>query len=301
MKQNNHPRISVILPIYNRGDYIAEAIESVIVQTFTDFEIIVIDDGSTDGTAGVIKSFSDSRIRYIYQSNCGRSNARNQAFSVANGQYIAFLDSDDLYLPNKLELQVRYLDTHPSVGMVYTSAYCIDKNGSLLDDSYKATVSGWIYEDVAFYVPVTITLPTVMVRYEVFDQVGGFDERMERFEDTDLWRRVSKEFIIEAIPEFTCKLRTHDNNALVAQNPRKLETAIYYYINKIFSEDRSISHKIRCQGASELYYYYAMALFSVSSIYYGVKLITKSICYKPRTVFRLLYSGFTFLSQRGNN
>jgi glycosyltransferase involved in cell wall biosynthesis len=295
---DHRPKVSVIIPTYNHKKFISEAIQSVLDQTFRDFELIIIDDGSTDGTANVVNSFSDGRIKYVYQSNCGRSYARNRALNIASGRYITFLDSDDLYLPDKLQLQVDFLDTHPEFGMVYTSAYCMDEAGILLNDSYMATVSGQIYKDIAFYVPVTITLPTVMARREVFDKVGGFDEKMERFEDTDMWRRIAKEYLVGAIPDFTCKLRTHSDNALSGQDPRKIEAAIKFYINKIFSEDSSISLEIRRNGASKLYYHYAIALFSVPARVVGLKLLLISISFDRIPSRRLLYVGYCLLLRR---
>ncbi len=287
--------VSVIIPTYNREEYIGEAIQSVLGQTFTDFEIIIIDDGSTDKTADVVKSLSDDRVRYIYQENRGRSNARNHGLKIAAGRYIAFLDSDDLYLPDKLELQVAYLDTHPEVGMVYTSAYCINAEGVLLSESYRACVSGWIYNNIAFYVPVTVTLPTVMARREVFDRVGGFDEEMERFEDTDMWRRISKVFPIGAISDFTCKLRTHGGNALSEQAPRVIEAAVVHYIEKVFSEDHSIDIMILRKGASALCFFYARALLTIpSAVAQGRKLLFKSIRYAPSTIYRVLFLGYYF-------
>src|SRR5690606_33457597 len=124
--------------------------------------------------------------------------------------YIAFLDSDDTYLPQKLAAQVDYLDARPDVDMVYTSAISVDEAGRPLDvQAYRAQDAGDIHHLVAFFLPLTITLPTVMVRRTVMERVGGFDVHMERFEDTDLWRRIAKFHRIGAMPEATCHLRTH--------------------------------------------------------------------------------------------
>lgn len=289
------PIVSIIIPTYNREELIGESIQSVLDQTFRDFELIVIDDGSTDGTNDIVRSFSDNRINYIHQKNSGRSSARNRALKIACGSYITFLDSDDLYLPDKLQTQVDFLNAHPEYGMVYTSAYCIDEKGRLLNSLYEATVSGDIYKDIAFYIPVTITLPTVMARREVFDKVGGFDEKMERFEDTDMWRRIAKEFPIGALPYFTCKLRTHKGNTLVGQNPQKIESALDYYINKILVEDNLISLESRKNGASELYYHYALAILTLPSVAIGIRLLLKSISYAKYPLRRFLYVCYSLL------
>ncbi len=254
------PKVSVIVATYNREKYLKEAIISVLEQTYCDFEIIVIDDGSTDNTHIMIESFQDPRLRYIKQENHGRSHARNVGLHLSKGQYIAFLDSDDLYLMHKLALQISYLDTHPKVGMIYTSAYCIDDNGNFISHQYKAKVSGSIYHKIAFFIPVTITLPTVMLRRNIILKAGGFDEKMYRFEDTDLWRRISKITPIDAIDVYTCKLRTHAGNDIKMQNAQQLVNAVHYYVAKILNEDKKTNLLLFNWRIGGLYYYYAHAL-----------------------------------------
>jgi len=261
------PLVSVIIPTYNRAKYIEESIRSVLAQTYTNLEVVVVDDGSTDDTEIIISSIVDSRLRYIHQPNCGRSNARNHALSIASGKYITFLDSDDLFLPNKIELQVAYLKSHPGVGMVYTSAHCINDQGEMLAHKYLASVSGFIYESIAFFTPVTITLPTVMTYKAIMDHVGSFDENLHRFEDTDMWRRISKSYRIDAMQEYTCKLRTHDDNSLLNQCPDQIASALEYYSNKIIRDDGEISLKIRKKGLAALYRYYGYALMTVPQFY----------------------------------
>jgi glycosyltransferase involved in cell wall biosynthesis len=281
--------VSVIIPTFNRARFIASAIQSVLAQTYQSFEVIVVDDGSTDDTKSIVSEFTDARVHYIYQSNHGRSNARNHALKVAQGRYIAFLDSDDLYMPGKLAMQVEYLETHSEVGMIYTSAVCVDEDGNRLPHTYEATVSGDIYKHIAFFTPVTITLPTVVVRKEVFASVGGFDENMHRFEDTDMWRRISKKYSIDALPIYTCELRTHDDNALLSQDPNKISIGLKYYVEKIFREDGNFGVSLLRRGAARIYFYYGGALFKVPQWRkFGVRLLMSSFCYSP---FGFLRSG----------
>lgn len=255
--------VSVIIPTYNRGHLIEASIRSVLEQTYTNLELILVDDGSTDNTAEVAGLFSDPRFHYVQQPNRGRSNARNHALSLVKGKYITFLDSDDLYLPNKIEIQVDYLKNNPGTGMVYTSAHCINEQGEMIKHKYEATVSGLIYESVAFFSRVTITLPTVMTYKNIMDSVGGFDEKMHRFEDTDMWRRISKNFRIDAMPDYTCLLRTHDDNSLLNQDPDKITSALDYYAKKILKEDIEVPTAVWKRGLGDLYFYYAKALKSV--------------------------------------
>lgn len=281
------PRVSVIIPTYNRAQYILEAIESVLSQDYPNFEVIVVDDGSTDHTAELIGTVNDSRLRYIRQQNQGRSSARNRALAIANGDFITFLDSDDLYLPRKIALQVEYLLKHPETGMIYTSAHCIDDDGNMLQHKYEATVSGMIYEQIAFFQPVTITLPTVMTRRQVLDRIGGFDEKMHRFEDTDMWRRISKSYRIDALPVFSCKLRTHDDNSLRNQNPSQIVDALNYYSQKIAKEDIDINPNIRNWGLARLYRYYGAAMMTVPAMVpTGVTLMRTALKFDGQFIFR---------------
>lgn len=277
------PAVSVILPTYNRAAFLGEAVASVLAQSFRNFELIIIDDGSSDSTAEVVCSFIDPRLVFLQQENRGRSAARNRALGMARGRYIAFLDSDDVYLEDKLERQIAYMERRPDVDMIYTSAYCIDERGNLLEGrNYVATVEGNIYEEVAFFQPVTITLPTVMVRREVIENVGGFDEAMDRFEDTDLWRRIAKKHRIGIIKEPTCRLRTHTDNTLRSQDPAKIIAAIEYYVAKIFQEDADMDAAFLRRGASLLYEYYGLAFVSVPAWrHHGFALLRKSILSCP--------------------
>lgn len=259
------PLVTVIIPTFNRANFIVDAVQSVLNQTFNNFELIVVDDGSTDDTRIRLARLSDPRLTYVWQENKGRSSARNVALRLAVGTYIAFLDSDDLYLPDKLETQVGYLNGHPEVGMIYTSAYCIDQFGQRLPGNYRASVSGNIYKHIAFFRPVTITLPTVMVRKEIIHAAGPFDEAMERFEDTDMWRRIAKITPIHGIDVVTCALRTHADNELKGQNPEKISNSISYYSEKILKEDREYyGAKVR-MGIASLNMYYAKAFATIPS------------------------------------
>ena len=297
----NIPLVSVILPTFNRGIYILEAINSVLSQTLQNFELIVVDDGSTDNTRSVLESIRDERVICIYQGNRGRSAARNKAIHHSRGKYIAFLDSDDLYLPDKLLIQTRFLELNPAIHMVYTDAACIDEAGRSINNfTYKASASGRIYADVAFFLPVTITLPSVMMRREVLVVAGYFDERMDRFEDTDLWRRVSKLFEVAAMPTTTVKVRTHSDNTLASQDPENIISSINYYLAKIDAEDRDISWLIKAAGASRLLRYYSYAFSSLPQFkaYAQALELRASQFFKPLiSIVIPVYNGSDYLAE----
>lgn len=292
-REKECPVVSIVIPTYNRAEFIGAAIASVLGQSYGCLELIVIDDGSTDETAQVVGSFRDPRLRFVRQENQGRSAARNCAIRMTRGRYIAFLDSDDEYMQDKLLLQVAYMDSHPEVGMIYTSAQCINAAGDMLEGHvYEATVGGDIYRDVAFFRPVTITLPTVMLRREVLDTVGLFDEVMERFEDTDLWRRIAKRFYVGVIESPTCRLRTHNQNHLLSQNPDQIAAAIDYYVGKIFREDVDMDPTFLKRGASGLFEYYGKAFVSVAGWRLrGIVLLGHAILLSPGRVVHVMLAG----------
>ena len=201
------PRVSVIIPTYNRSDLLKDAIASVLSQNYSDYEIIIVDDGSTDDTQAVVSSYKSPKIIYFFQNNCGRSAARNSGISLARGEYIAFLDSDDIFMPNKLELQTSFLDAHTSYGMVYSYANNVDENRQFLTHHYDGNLSGQIYPDMLFIRNNFITTPTVMVRAKILSELGGFDVKMHMCEDLDLWRRIARKYKVMQLTEALAHVR----------------------------------------------------------------------------------------------
>jgi len=127
-----NPKVSVILPTFNRAAYLPDAIESVLCQTFRDFELVIVDDGSTDNTRQIVQMYPDKRIRYRFKQNGGIASALNCGIKQSTGTYLARLDSDDVFLPEKLAYQVACLDANPDCGLVYTQAYNMDEKGNVL-------------------------------------------------------------------------------------------------------------------------------------------------------------------------
>jgi len=200
---NPLPLISVIIPVYNAADYLAPAIDSVLAQTYPAIEIIVIDDGSTDGSTEVSRLYTE-KIRYIRQTNQGVSAARNRGILEARGEYIAFLDADDTFFPDKITRQMEVFDRYPEVGGV--GASFIVKSGDrelrfpALGTLFSEGTKCGILEDVfkhldpgnVFAVPL---LPTsVIVRKCVFDKVGGFRTDLKIGEDHELWARIAAHY-----------------------------------------------------------------------------------------------------------
>ncbi|MBW2039707.1 MAG: glycosyltransferase [Deltaproteobacteria bacterium] len=192
------PRVSVIIPTHNRKDFLLEAMDSVFAQTYGDFELVVVDDGSTDGTGEALKRYGD-RLIYTYQANQGVSAARNRGIELVRGEFIAFLDSDDLWLPKKLQMQVAFMDQHPEAQICYTDEIWIRRGVRVNPKKKHAKYSGWIYSHC---LPLCIiSLSSALMRRGLFAQVGAFDPRLPVCEDYDLWLRVASRFPVFLIPQ----------------------------------------------------------------------------------------------------
>jgi len=192
--------VSVIIPTFNRGYIVAEAIESVLSQTYRDFEIIVVDDGSTDNTREVLEPYRD-RIRYFYQENKGVAGARNKGIEESRGAFIAFLDSDDIWLPEKLERQRQLFDHCPELGLVYTRFWRVYYGGQKkkLEPKDKYLKKGYIYPQVLF--TYLIWAGSVMARKDCFNRVGRFNTSLPLVQDRDMWLRIAREFKISFVNE----------------------------------------------------------------------------------------------------
>ena len=199
------PKISVIIPTYNRSRLIRRCIDSVLHQTFQDFEIIVVDDGSTDNTKEILSAYGNS-IRYFFQHNWGPSRARNAGIDQARGDYITFLDSDDFFQKTNLGKKILSLEDKPSMGWTYSDCQYIDENGEYINRGSQRhkyanrKVSGKIFEEL-LYKRNFIATDTVMIKKSVLEDVGRFDEKICSLEDYDLWLRVSAKYPVHLINE----------------------------------------------------------------------------------------------------
>ena len=199
------PKVSVVIPTYNRADLLPRAVNSVLAQTYQDYEIIIVDDCSPDDTQDVAAKFSDRRIRFVrHERNRGVSAARNTGIEYARGEYIAFLDDDDEWLPMKLKEQVEVIEaSSEKVGLVYGWMDTIeDSSGRRLPET-RNTMAGDISEDMlAMNFPATTSV--LLARTSAARQVGGFDESMAIYEDPDFIFRISERYQVEVLPQGRC-------------------------------------------------------------------------------------------------
>ena len=223
------PQVSVIIPTYNRAAYLADAIRSVEAQNYRDIETIVADDGSTDNTAEVMARFG-SRVTYLRLDHHGLpATTRNAGLRASHGEFVAFLDSDDLFLPGKLELQLATFDAHPEAELVYSNGHFFrdipnEPIGELLDG--LPSPSGNVFAELLC--GNFVFTPTVLVRRTCLDSVGVFDERPDFFavEDYDLWLRIAAQFPVIYAPGKVAAVRRHQHNIsrdVVAMNERVIQ------------------------------------------------------------------------------
>ncbi len=213
-------KVSVMIPTHNYGRYLGEAIQSVLAQTFADIEVIVVDDGSTDNTREVVGSFKDSRVRYIYQENRGVSAAQNTAIKAAEGEFVAGLGGDDIWLPEKLELELSMLNSHPEAALVCSDAYVFDSaTGAILGRRWHdKPFHYWVDPARAARQPLRellargcfIAPQAMLVRRVVFAEVGYFDESLVTHEDWDLFVRIVCRYPINTLDVPLVKIRAHE-------------------------------------------------------------------------------------------
>jgi len=189
----NRAQVSAVIPVHNCERYIEDAIKSVLAQTYPVHEIVVVDDGSTDGTRQVLEPYM-GKIRYFHQPQRGVAAARNTGITNASGEFIAFLDADDLWLPEKLQLQMDYLQRHPECGLVYSDMKTFDEHG-IIHESVKSWLnmsppSGWIFKEL--FRETLFAADSTVFAIRCVKRVGPFDESLAVGEDYLMWLRIAR-------------------------------------------------------------------------------------------------------------
>lgn len=226
---------TVVIPSYNREKVVVRAINSVLNQTFQDFEIIVVDDGSKDNTEATIKGVNDSRVMYIRQENAGACVARNTGIQNARGKYVSFLDSDDVWFPLMLEKQLEQYKSDENVGCVYSRLQIVDGKGDI--HSFKEmNVYGDCYADVlrqGYMAPTSV----LSAKRECFDIVGLFDVSFPASQDDDMCFKLAKHYKVGLIPEVMASMNVEQINR-ISNNPKRVADGWWMLWNK-YEEDVS--------------------------------------------------------------
>jgi glycosyltransferase involved in cell wall biosynthesis len=239
MNTRSNPSISVIIPTYNRCWILKEAIDSVLSQEYTNFEVIVVDDGSDDATAALLSSYGDY-ITNIYQENRGVSTARNVGILMAKGDYIAFLDSDDMWLPDKLSCQVDFFQSHSEAAICQTDEIWIRNGVRVNPKSRHKKPSGMIFEPS---LQLCLVSPSaVMIQKNLFEEIGLFNEAFPACEDYDLWLRIGLYYPIYLIGlKMVVKRGGHDDQ--LSRNPGLDQYRIQSIVNILENHSLSASYR----------------------------------------------------------
>jgi glycosyltransferase involved in cell wall biosynthesis len=231
VKMENNPAVSIIIPTYNRSRLLTRAISSVLKQTYRDFELVIVDDASTDDTEKVVKSFNDKRIRYFrHDKNRGEAAARNTGIKVAAGDYIAYQDSDDEWLPEKLNKQVNLFATaSPETGVVYTGFWKTENHKrTYIPFSWVRQKNGDIHKELLK--GNFIGSPVALIKKECFNKAGLFDENLRNLVDWDMWLRISKHYHFRCIDEPLAIAHYDADN--ISDNPNSLIDALLLVLEK---------------------------------------------------------------------
>ncbi|WP_414566581.1 MULTISPECIES: glycosyltransferase family 2 protein [unclassified Anabaena] len=204
------PKVSVVIPAYNAMTYLPKTLESVLRQTFTDFEVLIINDGSSDCILDWSASVTDQRVKVISQENQGLSGARNTGIAQAQGEYIAFLDADDLWAPTKLEKQVRCFEDNPSVGLVHNWTILIDETDKPTGEQWSPHLEGNIWEQII--VINSVSSGAAIVRRCCFETIGVFARDLSGTADWDMWIRIAYRYPFAVIKEPLTLYRQHSQN-----------------------------------------------------------------------------------------
>ncbi|MGB0383494.1 MAG: glycosyltransferase [Ardenticatenaceae bacterium] len=246
------PKISVIIPVYNGEQTIQETIDSVLAQTFSDFELIVINDGSTDATLEIVTSIQDPRVKLFSYPNRGLSHSRNRGLTHARSDLVAFLDADDLWTADKLEAQRNALQANPQATVAYSWTDFIDEFGQSLGQGIHVTKNGHVLADLLEN-NFIVNGSNVLIHQDALISVGGFDESFVSAEDWDLWLRLAASYQFVCVPAAQVLYRR--TNYSMSANLPKLEAEALRALERAYSAAPDSLHYLKRHSLARFYKY----------------------------------------------
>lgn len=296
MKMKGSPLISIVTPTYNRANFLPEAIESVLSQDYENYELLIIDDGSTDNSKDVIEKYMDSKkIRYLYQSNSGQSVARNRGIEEANGDFICFLDSDNRWLPGKLSASVEAFERNPEADIVYGDVVLINEQGHEFSRKNMKRYSGKITTHLLK--DNCVSMNTTMSKTNSIRAVGGFSGQVKVADDYDLWLRLSAEYTYKYIPKLMADYRVMTNQ--ISSDKKRRFSSNEEIIRRFLVANPNLLSVSEQRDALNFFYTRAARHFSgtknfkLANKYFWKALSTK--VFAPRTWRALLRHLFNFV------
>jgi glycosyltransferase involved in cell wall biosynthesis len=276
-------KVSIIIPSYNCEKYLPVALESALQQTYQDFEIVIVDDGSRDTTRQIVDKYSkDSpdKIRYIYQDNQGLAVARNTGIKAAKGQLIALLDADDVWLPDRLQEGIRIMESDQNIGLVHANITRISEEGEIIGTPkrQKQFLTGSIFEHI-FLRKADIPCPTVLFRKECCNRVGLFDPNLARLgcEDRDLWLRIAQKYKIVYVDKVLALYRMRSGS--MSDNRQIMMEARCYVVDKFCPN--GVNVRLRKLALARIYRDLGDELLLVSDFDTAKKQYLQSLKYAP--------------------
>ena len=287
-------RVSVVIPAYNYGRFLAEAIDSAFSQTLPPLEVIVVDDGSTDETAEVLARYGD-RLRVFQRQNGGVAAARNFGAAQASGDVLAFLDADDIWVPHKLEMQMARLQRDPDLGMVHCGLEVFDNNGKteIRLDGLEGHIAPAMlqFEKTRF----VATGSTMFISKRIFEELGGFDPRLSPSEDWDLCYRIATRYRIACVREPLVRYRLHGSG--IHLNIAGMEKSFLLALDKIFAAGDQAVQPLRRPAYGHVHRILAGCYFERREVRPFVRHLIRSIGYDPRSLLYFLAWPFRVVSR----
>lgn len=273
------PITSVVIPVYNGASYIRRAVESVLAQTVSAVEVIVVDDGSTDDTRAVVAGVDDPRLRLIARANAGPSAARNAGIAEAGGAWIGFLDADDWWRPTKVEHHLRRATERPEAGVVYSAVEIFDMAGAHLGIA-AATLEGHVLEPLLFGNTIAGGGSSATVRRDVLERVGGFDPAIRYGEDWELWLRIAARYSFAAIDTpLTCRVERPDSHGM---NVVAVRDAGHRLLDGAFDSYAATYRAQRGNAIAEVYYQAATDLHAANARAAAMCDLVRTLRHNPR-------------------
>lgn len=294
----SEPLISVVIPAFDVEDYIAEAITSVLGQSVRNIEIIVVNDGSQDGTEGVVKTFSDPRLSLLNKQNGGCASARNTGVTAAHGTFVSFLDADDFWEVDKLQQELTLLNDDPGLDMVFSLSYLVNESGQKLGLLNPVRNHDFSRGSLIIENPIG-NGSAVLMKKSVFDEVGLFDESLAASSDIDMWIRVAanRPGSIACVPKILTHYRRRSTQTTASR--QRMALAFDQVIEKLRQSDPDKLARLEPRARSNKYRYHAYIAFEAGKLKEATELLWKSMQACPGHFLldsRSWLMGFTLMS-----
>ncbi len=293
-------KVSVVIPAYNALSFLPETVASALAQSYSDLEVLIVNDGSSDGTDSWLAQLDDPRVRHINQANLGQPGARNTGITHTTGEYLAFLDADDLWATDKLAKQFGYLEAHPEVGLIHTSVNLISEQGDSLRKTIFAHGHGDLWREIAAYNPYFLVLcgSTPVIRRSCFETVGVFDETLQTHEDWDMWIRIAEHYPFATLQEPLVFYRQHPTN--VSKNYQIMMGHAEAIIEKTFAAAKPEDQKLRARAYARTYLFAAWQAFGTRNYREAGQLHRQALSHWPRLYFVKSSLRLSLLLSRAN-